>query len=31
VLPEVDHRLGFSALEGEFEIDALPVEGEMLP
>jgi beta,beta-carotene 9',10'-dioxygenase len=31
VLPEVDHRLGFSPLEGEFEIDALPVEGEIPP
>ncbi len=31
MLPEVDHRLGFSPLEGEFEIDALPVEGEIPP
>ncbi|CAA9452953.1 MAG: 15,15' beta carotene dioxygenase [uncultured Rubrobacteraceae bacterium] len=28
MLTEADHRLGFSPLEGEFEIDALPVEGE---
>jgi beta,beta-carotene 9',10'-dioxygenase len=31
VLPEADHRLGFSPLEGEFEIDALPVEGVIPP
>ena len=29
--PKADHRLGFSPLEGEFEIDALPVEGEVPP
>lgn len=26
-----DHRLGFSPLEGEFELDALPVEGKLPP
>lgn len=26
-----DHRLGFSPLEGEFELDALPVEGNLPP
>ncbi|HEX8261112.1 MAG TPA: carotenoid oxygenase family protein, partial [Rubrobacteraceae bacterium] len=31
MLPEADHRLGFSPLEGEFEIDALPVEGVIPP
>jgi beta,beta-carotene 9',10'-dioxygenase len=31
VRPEVDHRLGFSPLEREFEIDGLPVEGEIPP
>jgi len=25
----MDHRLGFSPLEGEFELDALPVEGSL--
>lgn len=28
---KTDHRLGFSPLEGEFEFDALPVEGEAPP
>jgi beta,beta-carotene 9',10'-dioxygenase len=29
MLPKEDHRLGFSPLEGEFEFDALHVEGEV--